>query len=227
MNKLKGGLSDKLSVEDIAKKFDEKIEFIQNQLNKGISVEKEHTKDKDLAKEIAMDHISEIPNYYDELKKMEDDLQFENFNSLNEIFSKLENILNEEKNEKITFSDLKKLEDYLDEVFGTIGIDITFSSHFSERMNDPRNVEQITINEIKNIFKEVFKNYRDVISSKKDEFEAVIKSVSTKINLPFVLVYDYNNNELELVAKTVMRKKDFKTSNPVLNVNENEKSESK
>jgi len=247
MNKLKGGLSDELTIEDIAKKFDEKIEFIQSQLNKGIEIEKEHTNNDEIAREIAMDHISEYPNYYEELNKLEDKLESENEVNENEltdiykmdvdsnlmfetkldlVFNNLELVLNEEKsfeNDKISFSDLKKLESYLDEVFGTIGIDITFSSHFSERMNDPRNGEQIRISEIKNIFKEVYKNYRNIIASKKNDFEAVIKSISTKINLPFVLVYNYNNNELDLVAKTVMRKKDFKTTNPVLKVEEMKK----
>lgn len=38
--------------------------FDQSQLQKGIEVEMEHTKDKDLAKEIAKDHLLEAPLYY-------------------------------------------------------------------------------------------------------------------------------------------------------------------
>ena len=45
--------------------------FDKNQLLKGIKIEKEHTDDEDLAKEIAKDHLSEIPDYYDRLEKME------------------------------------------------------------------------------------------------------------------------------------------------------------
>jgi len=37
----------------------------------GIKVELEHTNSKKLAKEIAMDHLAEIPDYYARLKKME------------------------------------------------------------------------------------------------------------------------------------------------------------
>lgn len=37
----------------------------------GIEVEKEHTKDKKVAKEIAKDHLTEDPKYYKKLKKME------------------------------------------------------------------------------------------------------------------------------------------------------------
>ena len=38
-----------------------------------------------------------------------------------------------------------------------------------------------------------------------------MKDLSTDINIPFVLKWDRDNQELDLVAKSVMRK-DFKTS---------------
>jgi hypothetical protein len=43
--------------------------------------------------------------------------------------------------------------------------------------------------------------------------EAVMKDLATDINMPFVLSWDKENEELDLIAKTVMRKPDFKTSN--------------
>jgi len=39
-------------------------DFDPKQLAEGIRIEVEHTKDKDLAKEIAKDHLTELPNYY-------------------------------------------------------------------------------------------------------------------------------------------------------------------
>jgi hypothetical protein len=45
--------------------------FDAKQLQKGIKVEREHTKNKQLAKEIAKDHLSEFSDYYDRLEKME------------------------------------------------------------------------------------------------------------------------------------------------------------
>jgi hypothetical protein len=44
---------------------------LKNQLTKGIKVELEHTNNKSKAEEIAMDHLSEDPKYYDKLKKVE------------------------------------------------------------------------------------------------------------------------------------------------------------
>ena len=40
-----------------------------NQLSIGIQIEMEHTNDLDIAQEIAMDHLTEDPEYYDKLVK--------------------------------------------------------------------------------------------------------------------------------------------------------------
>jgi len=70
-NKIKGGKSDGMTIEDIAKKHKIDVDLLKVQLENGIEVEKEHTKNKETAKEIAMDHLFEFPDYYTRLKKME------------------------------------------------------------------------------------------------------------------------------------------------------------
>jgi hypothetical protein len=70
-NTIKGGKSDKLSLQDIADKFKVSVDKIKSQLQKGVKIESEHTSDKEKAREIAMDHITEFPDYYDRLEKME------------------------------------------------------------------------------------------------------------------------------------------------------------
>lgn len=64
-NILPGGKASKMKPAD----FDPK------ELELGIKTEMEHTNNKDLAKEIAMDHLAEFPNYYTELLKMEKKLE--------------------------------------------------------------------------------------------------------------------------------------------------------
>jgi hypothetical protein len=59
--KIKGGLADKRPDSD----------FDAEQLKNGIKVEMEHTDDPKIAKEIAKDHLTEDPNYYKKLKKIE------------------------------------------------------------------------------------------------------------------------------------------------------------
>jgi len=61
------------TVEQIAKKHRLDVSFIQKQLEMGEPIEHEHTKDHDLARDIALQHLDEIPDYYTRLKKMEAD----------------------------------------------------------------------------------------------------------------------------------------------------------
>lgn len=56
----------------IAKKHNVELEYLQAQLRAGIKVEKEHTTDVDIAKEIALDHLNEKPDYYERLKQVEE-----------------------------------------------------------------------------------------------------------------------------------------------------------
>ena len=70
-NKLKGGKADKLTPKKIADKFDIEVKDVKKQIEYGTCVECEHTKDKEKAKEIATDHVSEFPDYYNRLDKME------------------------------------------------------------------------------------------------------------------------------------------------------------
>ena len=47
------------------------------QLKMGIKVEYEHIHDDEIAKEIALDHLAELPDYYTRLKKMEEEAKKE------------------------------------------------------------------------------------------------------------------------------------------------------
>ena len=123
---------------------------------------------------------------------------------------------------EVTKSDLDQLERYADRLFGAVGIDVEFTRHFLDRVNDVRNKMQITTAELTRLFKQSYKKFGKVIRKLGPDAQAVLSDMKTDINMPFVL--NLKGGELELVAKTVMRKKDFKTSNPKLafeNVSEN------
>jgi hypothetical protein len=61
-DQLPGGLADRKEPSD----------FDPSQLKKGIKVEMEHTDDRTKAQEIAMDHLTEDPKYYDKLETIEE-----------------------------------------------------------------------------------------------------------------------------------------------------------
>lgn len=57
-NFLEGGKGDDTDEEDVD----------PDELEMGIEVEMEHTKDKNIAREVALDHLTELPDYYTKLK---------------------------------------------------------------------------------------------------------------------------------------------------------------
>jgi hypothetical protein len=118
--------------------------------------------------------------------------------------------------EEITRSDLNQIERIADEWFEDYGIDVTFTHHFLDRVNDPRNGKPISPEELEDIFTQSAEKYGVKLSQLPDNFEAVLLKLRNDINVPFALNYDEKNDEIDLVAKTIMRKKDFKTSNPKL-----------
>jgi len=113
---------------------------------------------------------------------------------------------------KLSQGDLDSLETFADKVFGKVGIDVNFTRHFLDRVNDERNGKQISMGELTRLFKQEAKRWSKPIAQMGPDAEAVMKDLQTDLNLPFVLVWDDRNEELDLIAKTVMRKKDFKTS---------------
>ena len=102
-------------------------------------------------------------------------------------------------------------------LFAAIGIDIEFTRHFHDRVNDPRNKKPITTAELIGIFRRTYKRHGKRIRKFSPGAEAVIKDMRADINMPFVINID-RNGMLDLVAKTVMRKRDFKTTSMELPV---------
>lgn len=116
---------------------------------------------------------------------------------------------------KVSKGQIKELEKVLDKLFAEINIDIEFSRHFFDRVNDSRNGEDIRVSEIRNLFRAEFKKYKKEFKGMKPDFQALLKDLQSNINIPFVISWDEKNKELDLTVKTIMRKKNFKTSNKV------------
>jgi uncharacterized protein (DUF433 family) len=67
-----GGLSAGMTIDDIAKHHDVEMDELKPEYDKGIKVEMEHTKDPEIAAEIARDHLYEDPKYYTKLATIEE-----------------------------------------------------------------------------------------------------------------------------------------------------------
>jgi len=115
--------------------------------------------------------------------------------------------------EKFSQSDVDGLEKFADRILKKYDIDVEFTRHFVDRLNDPRNNPEIKVAELQRFFKKIQKNKGKDIR-KNPDVEVVLKDLASDINLPVVI--NYKNGEFEVVNKTVMRKKDFKTPNKVI-----------
>lgn len=120
-----------------------------------------------------------------------------------------------QEQEEITLSQMKAFEKFVDRMFERFKIDFEFTKHFGERMSDERNKPSIKMKELADFVKKIYnqqgKNLKGVAGA-----EAVIKDMQSDLNIPVVVKYDQKNDEFDVVAKTIMRKKNFKTPNKVI-----------
>jgi len=107
--------------------------------------------------------------------------------------------------------EIDDIDDYADDALSPL--DLKIPPHFVDRVNDKRNRPEIEADELYDFF--------DKLSDEKDELEDMLDSgeeivavdSDTDINIP--LAKDRRNPNT-VVAKTIMRKKNFATSNPKL-----------
>ena len=115
--------------------------------------------------------------------------------------------------ERIKQSDVDGLEKFADRILRKYKIDVSFTKHFVDRLNDPRNEPDIKVSELQRFFKKIKKNKGIGILSSPD-IEAVLKDMETNLNLPVVI--KKKGNEFEVLNKTIMRKPNFKTTSKVI-----------
>lgn len=117
-------------------------------------------------------------------------------------------------NENITQKQVDDLEKFADKLLNRFNIDVEFSRHFVDRLNDPRNTPEIKISELQKLFKKIAQKKGKPISELGPDIEAVLKDIETDLNLPIAI--SYKNGEFDVVHKTIMRKKNFTTPNDVV-----------
>lgn len=122
--------------------------------------------------------------------------------------------------EELSRTDVDGIERFADKLYKKLGIDVTFTKHFMDRVNDERNGKPISGAELVRLFKKEYERWGKDVAQLGPDMEGTFKDLTTDINLPFVLRWDRDEEELDLIAKTVMRKKNFKTHNKEFPVDE-------
>ena len=124
--------------------------------------------------------------------------------------------LNEQKScDLIGMDQIRAFEKFVDRMFEKYGIDFKFTKHFGDRMGDDRNDPCIKMKELADFIKKIYqrqgKSLKGVAGA-----EAVIKDMQSDLNIPVAVEYDSKNDEFDVVMKTIMRKKNFRTPNKVI-----------
>lgn len=120
----------------------------------------------------------------------------------------------------LTVDHMKAFEKFVDKMFKKFNIDFEFTKHFRERMSDERNNPCIDMKELAQMIQKIYKKYQngEKSLSKYADSEAVIKDLQSDLNMPIAIEYNRNKDEIEVIAKTIMRKKNFRTPNPEIKV---------
>ena len=121
--------------------------------------------------------------------------------------------ITKQRNEDFSQRDVNDLEKFADRILKKYNIDVEFTKHFVDRLNDPRNSPAIKVSELQKFFKKIQRNKgRNILNN--PDTEAVLKDMSTNLNLPVVI--KTKGDEFEVTNKTIMRKPDFKTTSKVI-----------
>jgi len=107
---------------------------------------------------------------------------------------------------EVTQDELDSVEKFADKALAPIDVD--FTHHFLDRVTDPRNVKMITKAELVSFFKRLSRYKNQFMEFLRKYSEFVTTHSRYDINIPFVRMGN------KLVAKTIMRKPNFLTSNP-------------
>ena len=112
---------------------------------------------------------------------------------------------------EIPMGDLQKIDQFADKKLNPVDIVIT-DKHFFDRLNDPRNGKEISQAELIGFFKRLSKKKKEFVNFLNKYNSVVAVDDRTNINIPFM------KQANKAIAKTVMRKKDFKTPDQKLDI---------
>ena len=106
---------------------------------------------------------------------------------------------------EIPMADLKQIDQFADKQLNPVDVVLT-DKHFFDRLNDPRNGKEISNAELIGFFKRLAKHKKEFVEFLEKYKEVVATDDRTNINIPFM------KQSNKAIAKTIMRKNDFKTS---------------
>uniref|UniRef100_A0A6C0JYF0 Uncharacterized protein n=1 Tax=viral metagenome TaxID=1070528 RepID=A0A6C0JYF0_9ZZZZ len=123
--------------------------------------------------------------------------------------------LKEDQCQLYSYEEIKDLEKFADRLLNQFNVDIAFTKHFGERLSNDRNRPCIKLDELKSLFKRISATRAEKIKNHPNG-EYVIQDLQKDLNLPVVV--EFKRGEFDVIVKTIMRKKNFMSSNPKIRV---------
>jgi len=136
--------------------------------------------------------------------------------------------IEQELEEFVSQNQLNDVERFAEKLFKKYNIDIDFTRHFFDRVNDERNVEiggsEITVPELQQLFKKEQRQWGKKIAEIPSGEEGVMLDKRTNINIPFVKKDTPEPQPDKVITKTTMKKPNFHPKgNPVYAVESTKK----
>src|SRR6056300_89696 len=113
--------------------------------------------------------------------------------------------------DEIPMGDLQKIDQFAAKKLNPVDVVLT-DKHFFDRLNDPRNGKEISQAELIGFFKRLSKKKKEFVEFLNQYNSLVAVDDRTNINIPFM------KQANKAIAKTIMRKKDFKTPDKKLDI---------
>lgn len=123
--------------------------------------------------------------------------------------------LKEEQCNLYSYNQIKDLEKFADRLLNKFNVDIEFTRHFGERLSSDRNHPCIKLSELQDLFKRIEVDRASRIK-RHTNGQFVIQDMQKDLNLPIVI--DFKNGMFDVTVKTIMRKKNFLTSNEKIKI---------
>jgi hypothetical protein len=122
----------------------------------------------------------------------------------------------------ITRDELKSIEPVIDNFFRKYGIDVDFqgySTHFINRLNDPRNEGTISLDDLENLFSDLAQAYgSEIVKQFQSKQPTAITSnlqFDVPLHMPFQLEFDRNTGQIKLIPRTIKsQRRPWKSNNP-------------
>ena len=119
--------------------------------------------------------------------------------------------------EELDQRDFRELEEFADDLFSELGLDIVFTKHFKDRVNDWRESKRpITYEELEKFFMHAYQSAGQALSRLPHNKEVVLRDSWSRLNSPVIM--KKRGRDRDLLMQTIMRQRNFDTPDEIISI---------